>query len=367
MADLSLRGLRKRYGAAEAVAGVSLEVAEGELFVLLGPSGSGKSTILKMVAGIESPDEGEIWIDGRRVDQLLPRARDVAMVFQSYALYPHMSVRQNLAFPLGGRGLGRDEVARKVAEVASLLELDEALLGRRPIQLSGGQQQRVALGRAIIRQPKLFLMDEPLSNLDAKLRARTRLELTRLHERLDATTVFVTHDQVEALTMGDRIAVLDAGRLHQVGAPEAVYDHPADRVVAEFLGSPPMNFLDLSWSAAPDDGVHLSGDGVDLRVARCRLGWPDLCGEGGLVVLGMRPEHLRLATTAAGRETALAAVVERVELLGADRLVHVVAGAARLAVRVDTSVRPAVGDAVVVALAVAGIRLFDPATGRALS
>jgi len=367
MADVSLRQLEKRYGSTPAVSGVDLDVADGELVVLLGASGSGKSTVLKLIAGIEVPDAGEVWVDGRRVDHLLPRHRDVAMVFQSYALYPQMTVARNLGFPLASAGVARDEIRTRVAEVASLLELD-GLLGRRPAQLSGGQQQRVALGRAIVRRPKLFLMDEPLSNLDARLRAKTRLELRRLHDRLGATTLYVTHDQVEALTMGERIAVLHEGVVHQVGTPEAVYDRPADKVVAELLGSPAMNFLAMSWA---EDGADLvlTAPVIDLRFPAAAVGWPG--GGAGRpsgpdVLLGIRAEHLRLGGVLPPGQT-VQAVVDRVELLGSERVVHLAAGPATLALRVPVAVRPQAGETVQVGFDAPGVRLFDALTGQTLA
>lgn len=367
MAGLSIRGLTKRYGAVEAVSDVSLEVGDGEFLVMLGASGSGKSTILKMIAGIEQPDSGEIWIDDTRVDILLPGSRDVAMVFQSYALYPHMTVARNLAFPLRAAGLPTPEVRRRVEEVAGLLGLQD-LLDRRPAQLSGGQQQRVALGRAIIRQPKAFLMDEPLSNLDAKLRSRTRLELTRLHERLSITTVYVTHDQVEAMTMGHRIAVIDQGVLHQVDPPEVVYDYPADLVVADFLGSPPMNLMPVTCTV---DADRLHVRGVDVGFA-CRLDALDptvrSAVSSGLpsdsTVLGCRPEYLRLGATA--NAPSFEAAVDRLELLGNERVIHLRAGVTGLTARVPVAVRPTIGEHVAVSVDPAGIRLFDATTGRLL-
>lgn len=366
MAYVSLRHLAKRYGAVQAIDDVSLDVARGELIVLLGPSGSGKSSVLKAIAGIETLDAGEIWLDGARVDGIVPQLRDVAMVFQSYALYPHMSVFHNLAFPLKSAGLGRGEVREAVAEVAALLGL-EALLGRRPRQLSGGQQQRVALGRAIVRRPKLFLMDEPLSSLDAKMRSYTRLELSRLHEGLGATTLYVTHDQVEAMTMGHRIAVVHDGRLRQVDRPEVVYEHPADLVVADFVGSPPMNCIPVRARRAGDLLV-LRGSGMELRlnfpelVAGVRWDLPD--GESD-VVLGIRPEYLRLVGEATPGSGTVAGVVERVELLGNERVVHLRAGRS-LAVRVPAAVKPRPGESARIGLAPEGIRLFDPGTGRSL-
>lgn len=369
MASVRLCNLTKRYGAVTAVDNVSLDVRDGEFLVLLGPSGSGKSTILKLIAGIEAPDGGEVWIGDERVDTLLSRYRDVAMVFQSYALYPHMSVAGNLAFPLRSGGMGRSESRARVEEVAGLLGLG-TLLDRRPGQLSGGQQQRVALGRAIVRRPKLFLMDEPLSNLDAKLRANTRLELTRLHDRLDATTMYVTHDQVEAMTMGHRIAVIDGGVVRQVDEPEVVYEHPADLVVADFVGSPPMNVLPLRREVR-DGTLAVTGDAVTLRF---RLGDLDprvAAAVGGApadIILGVRPEYLRIGPgPGLGPDQTLTARVERVELLGHDRVVHLAVGTARLAARVPTTVRPAVGDSVPVGIDATGVRLFDPPTGRLLS
>jgi len=367
LARVELCDLTKRYGDVVAVDGVSLDVADGELLVLLGPSGSGKSTILKLVAGIEVPDSGEILIGGQRIDTLVPRHRDVALVFQSYALYPHMSVAGNLAFPLRSVGVSRADTRTRVTEVAGLLGLED-LLDRRPGQLSGGQQQRVALGRAIVRRPKLFLMDEPLSNLDAKLRARTRLELTRLHDRIGATTVYVTHDQVEAMTMGHRIGVVDGGTLRQVDEPEIVYEHPADLVVADFLGSPPMNTLPVYLERSGTTLVVTAGDGVHLSFATSDLD-PRVAAALDQApadsILGIRPEYLYLGGEPATGRT-LAATVERVELLGSERVVHLVLGTARLAARTPTSVRPKIGDLVTLEVAASGLRLFDPTTGRAV-
>ncbi len=366
MAHVSLRGVSKSYGAEPAVRQVSFDVADGEFMVLLGPSGSGKSTLLKLIAGIEALDEGEIWVDGSRVDEVMPRWRDVAMVFQSYALYPHMSVEANLCFPLKCAGLSRAEISERVGAAAEMLELGP-LLARRPGQLSGGQQQRVALGRAIVRKPKAFLMDEPLSNLDAKLRARTRLELTRLHDRLGATTIYVTHDQVEALTMAHRVAVLHHGHLHQVAPPEVVYEHPADLVVADFLGSPPMNCLRarIAWA---DTQLRVSGPGFHLAFPRERLdaslraGW---AGGPSEVVFGVRPEYVGLGDCGGG--PSLGAIVERSELIGSERIVHLSCEAATLAARVPARSAPAPGTRVELSVAPEGVRLFDPANGLCLA
>ncbi|MGI8701970.1 MAG: ABC transporter ATP-binding protein [Nocardioidaceae bacterium] len=367
MAGVSIRGLSKRYGAVEAVRDVSLDVADGEFLVLLGASGSGKSTVLKILAGIEEADSGEVWLDDVRVDTLLPGSRDMAMVFQSYALYPHMSVARNLGFPLRSAGVHRSEVRRRVEEVAALLGLTE-LLGRRPAQLSGGQQQRVALGRALVRQPKAFLMDEPLSNLDAKLRTRTRLELARLHARLGITTVYVTHDQVEAMTMGDRIAVMDNGVLHQVDPPEVIYDFPADLMVADFLGSPPMNLVPVSCAVTPGC-IEFSGAGIELKIAEGPLHQAvraelQARGSSGSLVLGIRPEFLRLGSGSTGNS--IAATVERVEMLGNERVVHLRAGTTALAARVPVAIKPAVGESVSITVEVSGIRVFDAVSGQLL-
>ncbi len=367
MSGVSIRGLSKRYGAVEAVRDVSLDVADGEFLVLLGASGSGKSTVLKILAGIEEADSGEVWLDDVRVDTLLPGSRDMAMVFQSYALYPHMSVARNLGFPLRSAGVQRSEARRRVEEVAVLLGLTE-LLGRRPAQLSGGQQQRVALGRALVRQPKAFLMDEPLSNLDAKLRTRTRLELARLHARVGITTVYVTHDQVEAMTMGDRIAVMDNGVLHQVDPPEVIYDFPADLMVADFLGSPPMNLVPVSCAVTPGC-IEFSGEGIELQVAQWALHQavrPELLARGSSdsLVLGIRPEFLRLGSGSAG--SSIAATVDRVEMLGNERVVHLRAGTTALAARVPVAIKPAVGESVSITVEMSGIRVFDAVSTKLL-
>src|SRR5919109_4185558 len=263
MATVVLAQLSKRYAGAENLAGdsVSLEVAHGEFMVLLGPSGCGKSTTLRMIAGLESISAGELAIDGRRVNDVPAKDRDIAMVFQSYALYPHMSVLDNLAFGLRRRGIERAEIERRVADVAATLGLSE-LLKRKPYALSGGQRQRVALGRAIVRDPKVFLFDEPLSNLDAALRVGMRGELIKLHHRLGATMIYVTHDQVEAMTMGDRICIMNGGKVAQIGAPLEVYRNPADTFVASFLGSPPTNLIPARFNA---DALHVGEARVPMR------------------------------------------------------------------------------------------------------
>ncbi|CAN5174592.1 sn-glycerol-3-phosphate import ATP-binding protein UgpC [soil metagenome] len=311
MATLELRGVVKRYGDVRILHGVDLTVADAEFVVIVGPSGCGKSTLLRMVAGLEDISDGEIRIGDRVVNTLEPKDRDIAMVFQNYALYPHMSVRQNMAYGLKIRGFSKDEIAARVAEAARVLELDQ-LLDRRPRNLSGGQRQRVAMGRAIVRHPQVFLFDEPLSNLDARLRVQMRLELRRLHQRLRVTSLYVTHDQVEAMTLGQRIVVMNAGRVEQIGTPNQIYETPASTFVASFIGSPPMNLFRATFSAS---GEFLTFSGaVDLRLAaaRAELG-------GATIWLGLRPEQLQFGPPA---PTALPMQVDLVESLGADNLVH---------------------------------------------
>ncbi len=306
MAGIRLEQVRKSYGTVTAVDGVTLEIADAEFLVLVGPSGCGKSTLLRMIAGLEEVTGGEIWIGDRDVTDLAPRSRDVAMVFQTYALYPHMSVRQNLGYGLKARRTPKPEIAKRVAEVAELLGLDE-LLERRPAQLSGGQRQRVAMGRAIAREPQAFLLDEPLSNLDAKLRVGMRASLAQLHQRLGVTTVYVTHDQTEAMTLGQRVAVMRDGHILQVDRPGELYARPRSLFVAAFIGSPAMNLVDAT----------LEGDDVTFGQFRLPLA-PGLRPAGsGRVVLGVRPESFEDTAFAAGLPT-IPVDVEVVEDLGSD-------------------------------------------------
>ena len=316
MASVQIRDVVKRYGDSQVVHGVSLDIEDGEFVVVVGPSGCGKSTLLRMVAGLETISEGEIAIDGRRVNELEPKDRNIAMVFQNYALYPHMSVFDNMAYGLRNRRVPEADIRRKVAEAAGILELGE-LLERRPSQLSGGQRQRVAMGRAIVRDPKVFLFDEPLSNLDARLRGQMRIEIRRLQRELGITSIYVTHDQVEAMTLADRLVAMNEGVAEQVGRPLEIYDRPATRFVAGFIGSPPMNFLEAHGTEA-----------------------------GVSVVLGIRPEHLHLAAPGEGL---LEARVDLIEPLGAETLVHVRLVAVpgqHLTVRVHGHPRLAVDDTV---------------------
>ena len=358
MAEVRFDGVTKRYDDVLAVDRLDLAVADGELLVLLGPSGCGKTTALRMVAGLEDLTAGTISIGGQVVNDVDPKDRDVAMVFQSYALYPHLSVARNIEFPLRQRGIDKDERTRMVAEVATTLGL-EPYLARKPAQLSGGQRQRVALARAIVRSPQVFLMDEPLSNLDAALRVQTRADIVSLQDRLGTTTLYVTHDQVEAMTMGDRIAVLDGGVLQQVAPPQDLYARPDNVFVAGFLGSPGMNLVPAT--VAPGPG------GTELAVAGGSLSLPTSAipegGNGTPVTLGIRPEGLRLDPAGP-----VAATVTIVELLGAEA--HVIChlgDGTRLVIRQESSVaRPSIGEAVRVAVDAGSVHLFDGATGRRL-
>jgi len=350
MASVSIRGAVKRYGNATVLPGVNLEIADCEFVTLVGPSGCGKSTLLRMIAGLESVSGGEIAIGGERVNEMPPMHRDVAMVFQSYALYPHMDVAHNMSFGLRLRRTATDVIATKVQQAAGLLNLG-TLLQRLPSQLSGGQRQRVAMGRAMVRQPRVFLFDEPLSNLDAKLRVQMRTEIKALHQRLSSTSIYVTHDQVEAMTMADRIVVMNAGHIEQVGGPESLYDAPANLFVAGFIGSPGMNFME--GTVAGDGRLQLEG-GPSLSLP--------LRMESGLrVTLGVRPEHLRLAS--AGEPDSLAAKVVSVEPTGVDtHIVCDVAGAA-VTVSVRERARPKAGEVLSLAFDVAKTHCFDSSTG----
>ncbi|HEX7120649.1 MAG TPA: sn-glycerol-3-phosphate ABC transporter ATP-binding protein UgpC [Longimicrobiales bacterium] len=355
MAAVTLERLTKVYdGGAVAVKELDLEIRDGEFLVLVGPSGCGKSTTLRMIAGLEAPTSGRIRIGARDVTDAAPGERDIAMVFQNYALYPHMTVRENLAFGLRVRKTPKAEVERRVREVAATLGLSE-LLGRRPAALSGGQRQRVALGRAIVREPSVFLFDEPLSNLDAKLRVHTRAELVRLHRELGTTMVYVTHDQVEALTMGQRIAVLHAGELQQLAPPLDVYDRPANLTVAAFIGSPPMNFFPGRLDA---DGLAAWFTGASFRL---EVPPPERAATD--VVLGVRPEHVALST--AEEHDDLRAAVQVVETLGSETLIYCrTARGEDVAVR--TTARPALRPDDVVGLRFDRTRLhlFAQGTGE---
>jgi multiple sugar transport system ATP-binding protein len=355
MAGVTLSGVTKRFGQVVAVDTVDLEILDGEFMVLVGPSGCGKSTVLRMIAGLEELSDGTVEIAGRVVNDVAPKNRDIAMVFQSYALYPHMTVRENLEFGLRIRHTPREEMESRVRDAAQILGIGE-LLERRPRELSGGQRQRVALGRAIVRMPSLFLFDEPLSNLDAKLRVQMRAELSKLHKRLGTTVVYVTHDQVEAMTMGDRIAVLEAGRMQQVGPPLEVYERPANAFVAGFIGTPPMNLLEARVS---DDGARLVGDGFDLPVPAVHRGQ----AAGEAVVLGIRPENLYLSPEQARGETApLTLTIEIVETLGHDAIAHGRVGAELVSASLDPHFTAEPGETVELAVELDSVHLFDAET-----
>ena len=353
MAKLQLRDVRKSYGTTEVVHGVSLDVADGEFIVIVGPSGCGKSTLLRMVAGLEAITAGEIVIGDRVVNRLEPKDRDIAMVFQNYALYPHMSVFDNMAYGLRIRGLAKSDIEARVRRAAEILELG-ALLERRPRQLSGGQRQRVAMGRAIVREPAVFLFDEPLSNLDAKLRVQMRLEIQKLHRRLGTTSMYVTHDQVEAMTLAQRMMVMNAGRAEQVGTPMEVYENPASVFVAGFIGSPAMNFL--SGTVETGGRIALKGGGAIAGAANI--------GAGRKITAGVRPEHL---TPCAPSEANLVGSVEMIEALGADTLIHVAVAGSSIIVRQPNGAPANVGEPIALAAAPSRVYLFDADSGARIT
>ena len=362
MAQVSLRKVEKAYETYKAVHGIDLEIADEEFVVLVGPSGCGKSTTLRMVAGLEEITGGEIWIGGDKVNDVPPRDRDIAMVFQNYALYPHMTVFENMAFGLKLRKFPRDEIKRRVDEAARILDLSP-LLERRPKALSGGQRQRVAMGRAIVRNPRVFLFDEPLSNLDAKLRVQMRTEIKKVHQTVRTTTVYVTHDQVEAMTLADRVVVMNAGRIEQVGPPQELYHHPATRFVAGFIGSPAMNFLPVR--VVNDNGlaVVLAG-GTRLAIPAQRANrYAPYAGRE--MTLGIRPEHL---TDASGPEKpgvgVIQAPVDVVEPMGMETMVHFPLDGVAVTARVapDTPARP--GEMLPLAADLNQMHLIENDTGR---
>lgn len=312
MASLELRGVRKSFGATSVLDGINLTLDSREFIAFLGPSGSGKSTLLRIIAGLEAADSGEVWLDGQRIDPLPPGRRGVAMVFQHYALYPHMSVRENMAFGLKNARVPRDEIDRRIDDAAKVLEISQ-LLERKPAQLSGGQRQRVAIGRALVKEPKLFLLDEPLSNLDAALRLRTRVELAQLKQRIDAAVVMVTHDQAEAMTLADRIIVINEHRIQQVGPPMEIYNRPANVFVAQFVGSPAMTLMPATMVEGSQFARLRIGDGTVVETSVPRK---SLTSETGLR-LGLRPEAVRVAGSEGTK-----AKVELVERLGERTLVY---------------------------------------------
>ena len=364
MATVTIRDLNKKYdGGFHAVKDFNLEIRDKEFVVLVGPSGCGKTTTLRMVAGLEEITSGEIMIGERVINDLPPMDRDIAMVFQNYALYPHKSVYQNMAFGLQMRKYPKDEIRKRVQDTAGILGI-EALLERKPRQLSGGQRQRVAVGRAIVRHPQVFLFDEPLSNLDAMLRVQMRLELKRLHERLETTAIYVTHDQVEAMTLGDRVVVMKDGVVQQVDEPLELYGKPANKFVAGFIGSPAMNFLEVSIADAAG-ALWVEAPGFRVKVP-LELGERLRAYSGRRATLGVRPEALRLANGSDPVEYGFGATVDVVEPLGSEILLDVRVGDATMAVRVDPSVRVKRHEGVRLALDPARVHFFDERTGAVI-
>ncbi len=365
MANLTLKDVSKIYpGNVRAVAEVNAEIADGEFVILVGPSGCGKSTLLRMIAGLEEISAGEIAIGGRVVNDVAAKDRDIAMVFQHYALYPHMTVRENMAFGLKMRKFPKDEIDRRVRDAADILGLKD-YLDRKPKALSGGQRQRVAVGRAIVRQPKLFLFDEPLSNLDAKMRVGMRAELIKLHKRLKATMVYVTHDQVEAMSMGDRLVVMKDGVVQQVGAPLEIYNQPANQFVAGFIGSPPMNFINAELVES-DGRCYVATDGFRVRL-------PDekrraLSPANQRVVFGIRPEDVHERSLYAGPvdENAAQARVEILEPLGGEVIAACSLGDAEITARLSPRTQAQSDEQIELVFDVDRAKLFDPATGKTL-
>ena len=371
MASLTIRNVQKRYGNVEILKGIDIAVGDGEFLVLVGPSGCGKSTLLNMVAGLDSISDGEIAIDGNRVNELHPKDRDIAMVFQSYALYPNMSVAQNIVFGLEMRGVPKPQREQAMTEAARLLQIDH-LLDRKPGQLSGGQRQRVAMGRALVRHPKIFLFDEPLSNLDAKLRVEMRTEIKKLHQRLKTTIVYVTHDQIEAMTLATRIAVMKAGELLQLGTPKEIYENPADLFVAGFMGSPSMNLI--PGRLVEEDGrlgvavTRVEAEPALLPLANGSATWHAHAGRD--VVLGLRPEQISDPTSAEAQgphHHRLDCLVEVTEPTGPDTLAVVMLGGveATARLRADTRARP--GEVATFMVDTGKVCLFDPKTERRLA
>jgi multiple sugar transport system ATP-binding protein len=349
VASLELIGVRKSFGATPVLDDVSLRLEAREFIAFLGPSGSGKTTLLRIIAGLESADAGEVWLEGRRIDGLPPGRRGVAMVFQHYALYPHMSVRENMAFGLRNAGVAKDEIDRRIADAARVLQIEE-LLDRKPAEMSGGQRQRVALGRALVKEPKLFLLDEPLSNLDAALRLRTRVELAQLKQRVDASVIMVTHDQAEAMTLADRIVVMNDRTIQQVGPPMEIYSRPANVFVAQFVGSPAMTLVPAKLVDGGDFATLTLGDGtlVETRVRR------DALPDQGEFRLGLRPEAVRVG------DGATKAKVELVERLGERTLVYArLTDGQPITAEDEGDSRAKIGDEVSVRIDGAAAHVFD--------
>ena len=366
MASISLRHVEKRYDDVLVLTDCNLEIADHEFVVLVGPSGSGKTTLLRIIAGLEHVSAGELWFNDVCVNDVDVSDRDIAMVFQNYGLYPHMSVYDNMAFGLRRRKMAGHQIDEQVRRTAKMLAI-EALLNRRPRQLSGGQRQRVALGRAIVRDPAVFLLDEPLSNLDAHLRVQMRAEILKVHRAVAATAVYVTHDQVEALTMGDRIAVMNEGRIHQLGTPGDLYDAPVDRFVASFIGTPAMGFVTTRIQRSPH-GMELLTDSGRVRVSLAHAQVLAKLGADQRVVVGIRPERLAIVADqqASVSDVSVRGEIEMVEMLGAEQYVHVSTEGGSLTARVPRNQRVKVADIVNLAAAAPDLHLFDHETGQAL-
>jgi multiple sugar transport system ATP-binding protein len=366
MAQVSLRKVVKRFDEVEAVAGIDLEIDDKEFVVLVGPSGCGKSTTLRMIAGLEEISDGEIAVDGDIVNDVPPKDRDMAMVFQNYALYPHMTVYENMSFGLRLKRFPKDEIERRVQEAARILDIRE-LLERKPRALSGGQRQRVAMGRAIVRNPKVFLFDEPLSNLDAKLRVQMRTEIKRVHQKVRTTTVYVTHDQVEAMTLADRVVVMNRGRIEQIGAPNELYHHPATRFVAGFIGSPAMNFIPCRLETAGDGLVARLSDNIAFalppeRAARYR---PHVGNES--LLFGIRPEHLTEAKPNGERHLGqFDALIEVTEPMGNETMVFFSIGRTEVCGRVNPNAAAREGATLKMAAALDNMHLINDKSGQVL-
>jgi multiple sugar transport system ATP-binding protein len=369
MARVQFKDIYKRFGKVEVVQGINIDIKDKEFMVFVGPSGCGKSTCLRMIAGLEEPSEGELYIGDRLVNGVDPKDRDIAMVFQNYALYPHMTVYDNMAFGLKLRHFSKDEIKKRVEEAAGILGLEQ-LLKRKPKELSGGQRQRVALGRAIVREAQVFLMDEPLSNLDAKLRVETRANIIKLHQRIQTTTIYVTHDQVEAMTMGDRIAVLNGGIIQQLGTPQELYDHPANLFVAGFIGTPAMNVFPNAKVVTEEGATYIVLEGIG------RVAVPELYAAkakeaaGKNLSFGIRPVHLEdaelVSANGSTNRSSIDATVDVVENLGNELQVYFTTGGKSGIATLDTRSRVGVGNKVKLYVESEQIHLFDTDTGVAV-
>ena len=360
MGKVVLEHITKKFGQVTAVNDFNLEINDNEFIVIVGPSGCGKSTVLRMIAGLETQTSGNINIAGDLVNDKPPRDRNIAMVFQNYALYPHMNVYENMAFGLSLHGMPKDQIDAKVKEAAEILSINE-LLHRKPKELSGGQRQRVALGRAIVREPEVFLMDEPLSNLDAKLRVQTRAEISKLHARLNVTTIYVTHDQIEAMTMADRIVVIKDGVIQQIADPQTLYDFPSNQFVAGFIGTPPMNFFRCRL-VKKDGSLQLEANGIELAISADWMNSLETFVNQD-VILGVRPENAEICSSETGN---IKAMVDVVEPMGSETYLHLNIGGQKAIIRVAADCRPTIGSTVGLNANLERLHLFRPDTGECL-